>query len=160
MARGKKNITKKREIQPDPIYGNILVAKFINRLMHNGKKTVAQKVVYSAFDLLKQQGHNPVSLFEKAIETIGPRQEVKARRIGGAAYQVPTEVRGARKTALAIRWILEAAKKRPTSEFKTMADKLAAELLDAAKNAGEAIRKRDVAHRMAEANKAFSHFRW
>jgi len=160
MARGKKNITKKREIQPDPIYGNILVAKFINRLMHNGKKTVAQKVVYSAFDLLKSQGHNPVSLFEKAIETIGPRQEVKARRIGGAAYQVPSEVRGARRTALAIRWILEATSKRSNAEYKTFSQKLAAELLDASQNLGEAIKKRDIAHRMAEANKAFAHFRW
>lgn len=160
MARGKKNITKKRRIQPDPIYGNILVAKFINRLMRDGKKTVAQKVVYSAFDLLKAQGHDPVSLFEKAIEAIGPKQEVKARRIGGAAYQVPSEVRGARRIALAIRWILEATSKRSNAEYKTFSQKLAAELLDASQNQGEAIKKRDVAHRMAEANKAFAHFRW
>jgi len=99
-------------------------------------------------------------MFERAIETVGPKVEVKARRIGGAAYQVPTEVRGARKNALAIRWILEAAKKRPTAEYKSFSKKLAAEILEASKGEGEAIKKRDVAHRMAEANKAFSHFRW
>lgn len=154
-----KHITKKRKLEKDPVYGNILVSAFTNRLMRDGKKTVAQRVVYEAFDKLKEQG-NPVEIFEKAIETVGPKVEVKARRIGGAAYQVPTEVRGARKTALAIRWILEAAKKRPTAEYKTFANKLAAELLDINKGEGEAIKKRDVAHRMAEANKAFSHFRW
>lgn len=158
MARG-KNVTKKRLISPDPIYGNILVAKFINRLMHDGKKTVAQRVVYDAFELLKKEG-DPVKIFEQAIDNVGPKQEVKARRIGGAAYQVPQEVRGARRTALAIRWILETAAKRPTSEHKSFAAKLAAELKDAAQNLGEAIRKRDIAHRMADANKAFAHFRW
>src|SRR3989344_1594017 len=155
MARGNR-VTKKRLIEPDPIYGNILVAKFINRLMRDGKKTVAQRVVYDAFELLKKEG-DPIKIFEQAIEAVGPKVEVKAKRIGGAAYQVPQEVRGARKTALAIRWILEAARKRPTAEYKTFAEKLAAELLDATKNLGEAIKKRDVAHRMAEANKAFSH---
>jgi small subunit ribosomal protein S7 len=158
MARG-GSIVKKRNIEGDPVYGSMLVTKFINRLMRDGKKTVAQKVVYQALDLLKKEG-DAVKLFEQAIETVGPKVEVKARRIGGAAYQVPQEVRGARKTALAIRWILEAAAKRPTAEYKSFSAKLAAELLDATKNAGEAIRKRDVAHRMAEANKAFSHFRW
>ena len=158
MARG-NSVTKKRLISPDPIYGNILVARFINRLMHDGKKTVAQRVVYDAFELLKKEG-DPVKIFEQAIDNVGPKQEVKARRIGGAAYQVPQEVRGARRTALAIRWILEAAAKRPTAEHKSFASKLAAELKDASQNLGEAIRKRDIAHRMAEANKAFSHFRW
>ena len=158
MARG-RTVTKKRLISPDPIYGNILVARFINRLMHNGKKTVAQRVVYDAFELLKKEG-DPIKIFEQAIDNVGPKQEVKARRIGGAAYQVPQEVRGARKTALAIRWILEAAKKRPTAEHKSFASKLAVELKDASQNLGEAIRKRDIAHRMAEANKAFAHFRW
>jgi small subunit ribosomal protein S7 len=158
MARGGSNI-KKRKIEADPVYGNVLVTKFTNRLMRDGKKTVAQRVVYDALEILKKEG-DPVKLFEQAIETVGPRVEVKARRIGGAAYQVPQEVRGARKTALAIRWILEAATKRPTAEYKTFAAKLAAELLDATKNLGEAVRKRDIAHRMAEANKAFSHFRW
>ena len=158
MARG-NSVTKKRLISPDPIYGNILVARFINRLMRDGKKTVAQRVVYDAFELLKKEG-DPVKIFEQAIDNVGPKQEVKARRIGGAAYQVPQEVRGARRTALAIRWILEVAAKRPTAEHKSFASKLAAELKDASQNLGEAIRKRDIAHRMAEANKAFSHFRW
>jgi small subunit ribosomal protein S7 len=158
MARGGSKI-KKRKIEGDPVYGSILITKFINRLMKDGKKTVAQRVVYDALELMKKEGE-PVKLFELAIETVGPKVEVKARRIGGAAYQVPQEVRGARKTALAIRWLLEAAAKRPTAEYKSFAAKLAAELIDATKNAGEAIRKRDVAHRMAEANKAFSHFRW
>ena len=158
MARGGANF-KRRMVEADPVYGNILVAKFINRLMRDGKKTVAQRVVYDAFELLKKEG-DPVKIFEQAIDNVGPKQEVKARRIGGAAYQVPQEVRGARRVALAIRWILEAAAKRPTAEHKSFASKLAAELKDAAQNLGEAIRKRDIAHRMAEANKAFSHFRW
>lgn len=159
MARGKTNI-KRRAVQADPVYGNLMISKFTNRLMVDGKKTTAQRVVYGAFDIIKEKGQDPVEVFEKAIDNVGPKQEVKARRIGGAAYQVPTEVRGSRRVALAFRWILEAAKKRPTAEFKTMADKLSAELLDASANQGEAIKKRDVAHRMAEANKAFAHFRW
>ncbi len=158
MARG-ATVTKRRKQEADPVFGNILVAKFINNIMHDGKKTVAQRIMYDAFEILKKEG-DPVKLFEAAIDSVGPKVEVKARRIGGAAYQVPSEVRGPRKVALAIRWILEAARKRPTADYKTFAEKLAAELLDATKNAGEAIRKRDVAHRMAEANKAFSHFRW
>ncbi len=158
MARGGSKV-KRREKQADPVYGSVLIAMLTNRLMRDGKKTIAQKVVYQALDILKKEG-DPVKLFEMAIETVGPKVEVKAKRIGGAAYQVPQEVRGARKTALAIRWILEAATKRPTADYKSFAAKLAAELIDATKNAGEAIRKRDVAHRMAEANKAFSHFRW
>ena len=158
MARGGANF-KRRKAEQDPVYGNILVSKFINRLMRDGKKTVAQRVVYDAFELLKKEG-NPVEIFEKAIDAVGPKLEVKARRIGGAAYQVPQEVRGPRRVALAIRWVLEAAAKRPTAEHKTFASKLAAELKDASQNLGEAIRKRDIAHRMAEANKAFAHFRW
>ena len=158
MARGGSKY-KKRKPEADAVYGNVLITKFTNRLMKDGKKTVAQRVVYDALEILKKDG-NPVEIFEQAIDFVGPKVEVKARRIGGAAYQVPTEVRGARRVALAIRWILEAAAKRPTAEYKSFAAKLAAELSDATKNAGEAIRKRDVAHRMAEANKAFSHFRW
>jgi small subunit ribosomal protein S7 len=158
MARGGTSF-KRRKTEADPVYGNVLVAKFINRLMRDGKKSVAQRVVYDALELLKKEG-DPVKIFEQAIDAVGPKQEVKARRIGGAAYQVPQEVRGARRVALAIRWILEAASKRPTAEHKSFSSKLAAELKDAAQNLGEAIRKRDIAHRMAEANKAFSHFRW
>lgn len=160
MARG-KHVTKKRIIEKDPVYNNLLVAKFINNVMVNGKKTIAQTVMYDAFDFMKEKGEaDPVSAFEKAIDTVAPRVEVKARRIGGAAYQVPSEVRGPRRVSLAIRWILAAAKKRPNSEYKKFSQKLGAEILDANKNAGEAIRKRDVAHKMAEANKAFSHFRF
>ncbi|PIT88844.1 MAG: 30S ribosomal protein S7 [Candidatus Levybacteria bacterium CG10_big_fil_rev_8_21_14_0_10_36_7] len=155
-----KAATSKREITKDPIYGNLLLAKFINNLMKNGKKTIAQKVVYGALDIIKSKGEDPVQVFEKAIDEVGPRMEVKSRRIGGAAYQVPSEVRGVRKNALAIRWILESAAKRPTSEYKTFSEKLAIELLEASKNEGNAIKKRDSIHRMAEANKAFSHFRW
>lgn len=150
----------RRVTTPDPVYNNRLVAKFINGLMLSGKKTVAQKTMYKAFELLEKQQQNPVESFEKAIQTIAPRQEVKARRVGGASYQVPTELRGERKTSLAIRWLIAAAKARPSKEYHTMAEKLAAEIVDAIQNKGEAVKKRDTMHRMAEANKAFSHFRW
>lgn len=159
MSRGAKTI-KKRNIAPDPIYGSVLVARFINRTMLSGKKTTAQRMIYGAFDIIKEQGKDPVETLEKAIETVAPKQEVRAKRVGGAAYQVPMEVRGPRKTSLAIRWILEAAKKRPTAEYKTFDRKLASELLSVLNNEGEAIRKRDTIHKMAEANKAFSHFRF
>lgn len=159
MARG-AHVTKRREIAKDPVYGSLLLAKFINRLMFDGKKTVAQGVVYGALNIIKEKGEDPITTFEKAIDEVAPKVEVKARRIGGAAYQVPTEVRGSRRVSLAIRWILEAAKKRSNTEYKTFSAKLAAELLDASKNLGDAIKKRDGAHRMAEANKAFAHFRF
>lgn len=159
MPRGGRNI-KKRGVQPDPIYGNFMVSKFINRLMMSGKKTTAQRVVYGAFDILKEQGHDPIKIFETALDNVGPRVEVKAKRIGGAAYQVPTEVRGERKKSLSIRWILEAAKKRSNKDYKTFSAKLAVEFLDASNNLGDAIRKKEIAHRMAEANKAFAHFRF
>ncbi len=159
MARGGRSI-KKRKVANDPIYDNFLLAKFINRLMVDGKKTTAQRVVYDALELIKEKGEDPVKVFEKAIDNVGPKQEVKARRIGGAAYQVPMEVRGERRNSLAIRWLLEATKKRSNKDFKGFANKLAAELLDASNNLGDAIKKRDVAHRMAEANKAFAHFRF
>lgn len=159
MARG-AHVTKKRNITADPIYGSVLLAKFINRIMFSGKKTVAQKVVYDAFEIMKAKGVDPLSTFEKAIDIVAPKVEVKARRIGGAAYQVPSEVRGTRRISLAFRWILEATKKRPNHEYKTFGQKLAAELIDASNNAGESIKKRDVVHKMAEANKAFAHFRF
>lgn len=159
MSRGNKTI-KKREIAPDPIYGNVLISRFINRTMSDGKKTTAQRMVYGAFDIIKEQGKDPVEVFEKAIDMVAPKQEVRAKRVGGAAYQVPMEVRGARKISLAIRWIIEAAKKRPTAEYKTFDRKLAAELLAVLNNEGEAVKKRDTVHKMAEANKAFSHFRF
>ncbi len=152
--------TKKITVDQDPVYGSLMLAKFINRLMRDGKKTTAQRVVYKALEKIEAEGLNPLETFEKALDNIGPKVEVRPRRIGGAAYQVPTEVRGPRRQSLAIRWLLEAAHKRPNSEYKTMSEKLAAEIIDASKGEGEAMRKKEVAHRMAEANKAFAHFRW
>lgn len=159
MARGGRNIKRVR-VEKDPIYDNFLLSKFINRLMVDGKKTTAQRVVYGALDIIKEKGHDPIKVFETALNNVGPKQEVKARRIGGAAYQVPIEVRGERRNSLAIRWILEATRKRSSRDYKGFANKLAAELLDASQNLGDAIKKRDIAHRMADANKAFAHFRF
>lgn len=159
MARGGRNI-KRIKVAKDPIYDNFLLSKFINRLMVDGKKTTAQRVVYGALDIIKEKGHDPIKVFETALNNVGPKQEVKARRIGGAAYQVPIEVRGERRNSLAIRWILEATRKRSSRDYKGFANKLAAELLDASQNLGDAIKKRDIAHRMADANKAFAHFRF
>lgn len=145
----------------DPIYGNRLVTRFVNRVMQDGKKTTAEAQVYKALDIIKEKGsEDPIKIFENAINNVGPKTEVKARRVGGASYQVPMEVRGDRRVALAIRWIVEFAKKRSNREFHTFAEKLAVEILDAANNTGEAIKKRDTVHRMADANKAFAHFRW
>lgn len=151
---------KKRDIQLDPIYQNKLLSRFINRVMKDGKKSVAQKMIFKAFDLIKDKNLDPLSVFQTALANVAPRMEVKPRRVGGASYQVPIEVRGERRISLSIRWLIEAAKKRSNKEFHTFSEKLAAELLDAHNNAGEAIRKRDIMHRNAEANKAFSHFRW
>lgn len=149
----------KREIEPDPKYDDVRLAKFINNVMKGGKKSVAQRVVYGALEIVKSKikTKEPLELFNKALENVSPVLEVKSRRVGGATYQVPYEVRGDRKEALAIRWILEAAKNK---KGKPMAEKLAQELLDASKNEGEAIKKRQNVHRMAEANKAFAHFAW
>lgn len=157
MRHGK---TLKREVTPDPVYKNKLVTKFINHVMIAGKKTVAEKMFYAAFAAIEAKGQKPLEVFEKAIQTVGPKVEVRARRVGGANYQVPAEVRGERKVSLAIRWILDAAKARSSSEYRSFANKLAAELLDAVQNQGAAIKKRDTVHRMADANKAFAHFRW
>ncbi|GIW61378.1 MAG: 30S ribosomal protein S7 [Patescibacteria group bacterium] len=152
---------QKRQIEPDKIYNNVLVAKLINRIMRDGKKTIAEKHVYTAFKLIKEQtDQDPLQLFEKAVQNVGPKMEIKARRIGGANFQVPVEVKHDRRIALAIRWIIEAARKRPNKEYHTFAEKLAAELIAAANNEGEAIRKRDMTLRQAEANKAFATFRW
>ena len=149
----------KREIEPDPKYDDVRLAKFINNVMKGGKKSVAQRVVYGALEIVKSKTKTkePLEFFNKALENVSPVLEVKSRRVGGATYQVPYEVRGDRKEALAIRWILEAAKNK---KGKPMAEKLAQELLDASKNEGEAIKKRQNVHRMAEANKAFAHFAW
>lgn len=147
-------------MSPDPVYGNRLVARFINRVMQRGKKRVAEALVYKAFDIIREKGEDPIKVFETAITNVGPKVEVRPRRVGGASYQVPMEVRGDRRVALALRWIVTFAKRRSNKEYKTSAEKLAVELLDAAKNLGEAIKKRDTVHRMAEANRAFAHFKW
>ncbi len=149
----------KRQTEEDKIYQSKLVAKFINRIMRDGKKSTAEKVFYDSFELLKKNG-DPLNLFETSINNVGPKTEVKARRVGGASYQVPQEVRGERRISLAIRWIIEAARARSNKDFHSFSEKLAAEILDASKNEGAAIKKRDTIHRMAEANKAFSHFRF
>ena len=150
----------KRTIDPDTVYNNLLVAKFINRLMRDGKKTVAQKKLYNAFKIISEKNQDPVETFDKALQNVAPKVEVKPRRVGGANYQVPIEVRQDRKISLAIRWILESATKKPNKEFHTFEEKLATELLDAANNEGEAVKKKEIMHKQAEANKAFSHFRW
>lgn len=151
---------QKRVIEPDVLYNNSLVTKLINYIMQSGKKTVAQKQVYDAFEALKSKGEDPMKVFDKALQTVGPKVEIKARRVGGANYQVPIEVKHERRMALALRWIIEAARKRSNREFHSFSSKLAAELMDAQNNLGEAIKKRDNTLRQAEANKAFSHFRW
>jgi small subunit ribosomal protein S7 len=151
---------QKRQIEPDMIYNNLLLAKLINRMMKDGKKTVAEKKMYAALELLKSKNLDPIETFEKAVANIAPKVEVKARRIGGANFQVPIEVRAERKNSLAIRWLLEAATKKANKEFHTFEEKLANELMAAANNEGEAVRKKEVMHKQAEANKAFSHFRW
>ena len=151
---------KLRQTQPDKIYKSRLVTKFINNLMKDGKKTIAQRIFYDSFELMKKQGKDPLEVFEKAISNVEPRQEVKARRVGGASYQIPIEVRGDRRTSLATRWIIQAAKSRSNKEFHTFSQKLAAEFLDALENKGEAIKKKDGMQRIADANKAFAHFRW
>ena len=149
---------EKRKILPDPKYKDVIVAKFMNHIMRDGKKSVAEKIVYGAFDKIdKAAKSDPVELFKKALDTIGPMVEVKSRRVGGATYQIPTEVRPSRRQALAMRWLVEAARKR--SE-KSMDHRLAGELNDAAEGKGSAVKKKEDVHRMAEANKAFSHFRF
>ncbi|MBI5449172.1 30S ribosomal protein S7 [Candidatus Gottesmanbacteria bacterium] len=158
MARAKR--TKRALLSADPVYGNRLLARCINRVMLHGKKRTAEGQVYGALELIKEKGEDPMKVFELAIATAGPKMEVKARRVGGASYQVPQEVRGDRRVSLALRWIVSFANKRPNKEYKTFAAKLAAELMDAAKGQGETIKKRDTVHRMAEANRAFAHFKW
>lgn len=156
MGRKKKAI--EREILPDPIYGDRLASKFINCLMLKGKKSIAEHILYSALSQVSQKtGQDPVTVFRTAIENVKPTLEVRSRRVGGATYQVPVEVRPSRRQSLAIRWLIHAARSR--SE-RGMANKLAQELIDAANNQGIAIKKKQDTHRMAEANKAFAHYRW
>ena len=148
----------RRVITPDPKYRSRTIAKFINNLMHGGKKTVAQRVLYDAFDLIEERGRgNAADTFELALRNATPVLEVKPRRVGGSTYQVPVEIRGDRRRALAMRWLIRSARKR---SGRSMAEKLAAELLDASQNVGETIRTKENTHRMAEANRAFAHYRF
>ena len=148
----------KREILPDPVYHSVLVTKLTNSIMLDGKKGVAQKVVYGAFDIIKDKTQKePLEVFQQALENIMPSLEVKARRVGGATYQVPIEVRPARRQTLGVRWLTNFARAR--SE-KTMRERLAGEIMDAANNTGAAVKRREDTHRMAESNKAFAHYRW
>lgn len=150
----------KRDIEGDLIYNNKQIAKFINYLMRDGKKTVAQNVFYATFDLITKREADPITTFEKALNNVGPKQEVKAKRVGGASYQIPMEVRPERRISLAMKWIVDAARARSNKDYKVFEEKLAAELMDAANEQGEAIKKRDAVLRMAQANRAFSHFKW
>ncbi len=147
-----------REIAPDPKYGDVLVAKLINKLMWDGKKSIARKIVYNAFEIIRQKtGQDPLEVFKKAVENVKPILEVRPRRVGGATYQVPIEVRPERSISLALRWIVQYARER---KGKPMMVKLAEELMAAARGEGMAVKKREDTHKMAEANKAFAHFRW
>ena len=148
----------KREVLPDPIYNSILVTKLVNSIMYDGKKGVAQKVVYGAFDIIEEKtGKSGLEVFQEAMENIMPSLEVKSRRVGGATYQVPIEVRPDRRQTLGLRWLTNYSR---TRSEKTMRERLAAEIMDASNNTGASVKKREDTHKMAEANKAFSHFRW
>jgi len=154
----RRRVAAKREILPDPKYGDQVVAKFINMVMSSGKKSVAEKIVYGALDTMQKKGASePVEVFKQALENVEPRVEVKSRRVGGATYQVPIEVRPNRRMALAMRWLVDAARKRGE---RSMDQRLAGELLDACENRGTAVKKREDTHKMAEANRAFAHYRW
>jgi small subunit ribosomal protein S7 len=154
----RRRVVTNREILPDPIYNSKVLSKFISAIMQHGKKAVAAKICYGAFDVIKQKtGNDPLKVFKSALENIKPVIEVKSRRVGGATYQVPVEIRPQRKMALAFRWLIGYSQAR--SE-RTMSEKLAAELMDAANNTGSTIKKKEDTHKMAEANKAFAHYRW
>ncbi|MBM9605439.1 30S ribosomal protein S7 [Desulfopila inferna] len=155
----RRRLIEKRPVDPDPRFNSVLVSKFTNGLMERGKKSLAQRIFYDAMDIVseKSKEEDALTIFEEAMEKVRPRVEVKSRRVGGATYQVPMEVRQTRRNALAIRWIISFSKSR---SGKSMADKLAAEILDAYNNRGGSVKKRDDTHRMAEANKAFAHYRW
>ena len=155
----RRHRAQKREVLPDPKFGDLTVTKFMNYVMYEGKKAVAENIVYGAFDILaeKKKDKTAVETFHEALENVSPAVEVRSRRVGGATYQVPVEVRPDRRRALAIRWLVNAARKRGEN---TMTEKLAAELLDASNNRGTSVKKREDTHKMAEANRAFSHYRW
>ena len=155
----RRRAAEKRQILPDPIYNSIVLNKFINEVMVGGKKTVAQKIVYGALEIIKttNQSEDPLDYFQKSINNVKPSVEVKSRRVGGATYQVPVEVKSKRAQALAIRWLVDSARKR---KDKNMSDKIFNELFDAYEKKGAAVKKREDVHKMAESNKAFAHFRW
>ena len=154
----RRHRAEKRQINPDPKFGNMTVSKFMNYVMIDGKKAAAEKIVYGALDKIEAKTRrSPIDLFSEALENVTPSVEVRSRRVGGATYQVPVEVRPDRKIALAMRWIINAARARNET---TMVDRLSGELMDAAQNRGAAVKKREDTHRMAEANRAFSHYRW
>ena len=155
----RRRVAAKREVLPDPKYHDRMVTKFVNNLMYDGKKSTAEAILYGAFDIVEDRtkGENPVDLFKQAVDNVRPAVEVKSRRVGGSTYQVPVEVRPDRQTALAMRWVISASRSRGE---RTMRERLANELLDAANNRGAAVKKKDDTHRMADANKAFAHFAW
>ena len=154
----RRHSAEKREVIPDAKFGDVTLTKFMNSIMYDGKKSVAETIVYNAFDIIESRlRQEPLPVFMQALENVAPAIEVRSRRVGGATYQVPVEVRPERRQALAIRWIITAARAR---NDKTMVDRLSAELMDAASNRGNAVKKREDTHRMAEANRAFSHYRW
>ncbi|MBN2732024.1 MAG: 30S ribosomal protein S7 [Balneolaceae bacterium] len=154
----RRNTADKRDVQPDPVFGDKLVTRFVNSLMKDGKKNVARKILYQAFEIIEEQtGDEGIDIFKSALENVTPVVEVRSRRVGGSTYQVPVEVRPERGTALGMRWIIQASSGR---NDKSMARRLSRELLDASKSEGGAVRKKDEVHRMAEANKAFAHFRF
>lgn len=154
----RRKVAVKREVLPDPQFGDRLVSKFISLVMRKGKRSIAEMICYEAFDLIKQKsGNDPLKVFKNAVENAKPMVEVKSRRVGGASYQVPVEIRPNRRTTLALRWITTNAQNR---SGKSMEEKLAAELMDASNNTGGAVKKKEDTHKMAEANKAFAHYRW
>jgi small subunit ribosomal protein S7 len=154
----RRHRAERREVLPDPKFGNMVVSKFMNSIMYAGKKSVAETIVYGALDMIESKTkQNPVGIFEQALDNVMPTIEVRSRRVGGATYQVPVEVRSDRRQALGIRWLITAARDR---NEKTMTERLSAELLDASNNRGNAVKKREDTHRMAEANRAFAHYRW
>ncbi len=154
----RRHAAEKREVLPDPKFGDLVVSKFMNSIMYEGKKSVAESIVYGAFDVIEGKlRSNPLEVFKSALDNVKPAIEVRSRRVGGATYQVPVDVRPDRRQALAIRWIITAARAR---NEKTMVERLSAELIDASNNRGTAVKKREDTHRMAEANRAFAHYRW
>lgn len=154
----RRHAAEKREILPDPKFGDLVVSKFMNALMHDGKKSVAENIIYGAFDRISEKSAgDPLKVFHDALENVKPAVEVRSRRVGGATYQVPVEVRADRRQALAIRWLVENARKRSEN---TMVGRLSGEIMDASNNRGATVKKREDTHRMAEANRAFSHYRW